>query len=87
VRDVPHHHGVRHAELVLRQDRVEHFFLQLPAIHRLALRFELLAGFRAHRLQRLELCAEGLRELVVELGEHLLLHLDELHVGGAGLPA
>ena len=87
VGDVPHHHGVRHAELVALEHGPDHFLLEpAPVIH-VAARLELLLDLGADGVERVEVAAEGLRELVVEARKDLLLHLDELDVRGAALAA
>src|SRR6266850_4039058 len=74
VGDLPHDHGVGHAELVAGQQRVHDLVLQLLPRVRLAPGLELSARLDPEGVERLEL-AQRLGELVVELRQHLLLDL------------
>src|SRR5438445_250495 len=61
--------------------------LEGPAVAQSApQRLELSAQLGAERREAREL-AERLRELIVQLRQHLLLHLDELDLGGPAAPA
>src|SRR5918996_1477799 len=84
VGDLPHDHGVGHAELVAGQQRIDDLVLELAPRLRLPLRLQLAAHLGPDRVERVEL-AERLGELVVEGRQQLLLDLTDLQRGGAGL--
>src|SRR6266446_5781158 len=86
VGDVAHDHRVRHREVVPGEDRVDDPLLELATLVLGAPRLELSAQLGAERREAREL-AERLRKLIVQLRQHLLLHLDELDLGGPAAPA
>src|SRR5206468_5399065 len=86
VRDLPHHQGIGHRELVALQHGAHDLVLQLAPLLGLAPGFELPARLGTQRVDRLEL-AERFREVVVERGQDLFLDLARLQRRGAALAA
>ena len=70
-----------HLEGVAGHDRVEHRGLQRATVVRVAPRRQPGPDLGSQRVQRLEVAPHRLGELVVERGQHLLLHLGHRHGG------